>query len=170
MHPRYYGYRLGLQASGDQHQYYEDVRLSLLQRCWFEGRDVLDVGCNEGIVTLEVCTTCFAGRRLAGGAGGLRGAMCWMSAATRASSRSRCAADAVLQGALLAVGLILQGASLLGACWFKRYGTLRDNDDCNKSFTRVFSLAVMHSARCLWICCTLFVCTPPLCCTLPMCS
>ena len=26
----------------------------LFQRCWFAGRDVLDIGCNEGLVTLAV--------------------------------------------------------------------------------------------------------------------
>eukprot|EP00798_Chlamydomonas_sp_ICE-L_P016496 gene16496-22723_t len=49
----YYGYRLG---HGDEcvAHYYEDARLKLFQACWFEGRDVLDVGCNEGVITIEL--------------------------------------------------------------------------------------------------------------------
>lgn len=60
----YYGYR---QASAFE----EDARLKVctnmvgictpshthpqvLQRCWFEGKDVLDVGCNEGLVTIAI--------------------------------------------------------------------------------------------------------------------
>ena len=43
----YYGYR----ALGS---FDEDPRLRLLQACWFRGRHVLDVGCNEGLVTLAV--------------------------------------------------------------------------------------------------------------------
>ena len=42
---RYYGYRSG--GSVEQ-----DPRLSLLQRGWVEGRDVLDVGCNTGLVSV----------------------------------------------------------------------------------------------------------------------
>ncbi len=45
---RYYGYRLG---SGAEQQL--DPRLAAMQRCWFEGRRCLDVGCNEAVVTLQ---------------------------------------------------------------------------------------------------------------------
>ena len=46
---RYYGYRLG-QAFG------EDPRLALFERRWFANRRCLDVGCNEGVVTLALAT------------------------------------------------------------------------------------------------------------------
>lgn len=45
---RYYGYRL------HQHNLAEDPRLSLLDPTWFRGRRVLDVGCNEGLVSIGV--------------------------------------------------------------------------------------------------------------------
>ena len=32
----------------------QDPRLRLMQAKWFKGRHVLDVGCNEGLVTLAV--------------------------------------------------------------------------------------------------------------------
>lgn len=44
---RYYGYRIGREFS-------EDPRLALFDREWFTGRRCLDVGCNEGLVTLGV--------------------------------------------------------------------------------------------------------------------
>ena len=43
----YYGYR----ALGS---FDEDPRLRLMRAEWFRGRHVLDVGCNEGLVTLAV--------------------------------------------------------------------------------------------------------------------
>ncbi|KAL3148854.1 hypothetical protein ABBQ32_001728 [Trebouxia sp. C0010 RCD-2024] len=42
---RYYGYRLG--AALD-----EDPRVQVLDRRWFHGKRCLDIGCNEGVVTL----------------------------------------------------------------------------------------------------------------------
>jgi len=44
---RYYGYRLGQEFS-------EDPRLALLERPWFSGKRCMDVGCNEGLVTLGI--------------------------------------------------------------------------------------------------------------------
>ena len=44
---RYYGYRLGQAFS-------EDPRLGLLERNWFAGKRCMDVGCNEGLVTLGI--------------------------------------------------------------------------------------------------------------------
>ena len=44
----------------ENHRYYNkrptahDPRLALLPRSLFEGRCVLDVGCNEGLVTCEI--------------------------------------------------------------------------------------------------------------------
>ncbi|KAL1921984.1 uncharacterized protein VTP21DRAFT_10626 [Calcarisporiella thermophila] len=42
----YYGYRNKGEA--------QDPRLRLMQRAWFEGRKVLDIGCNSGILTIDV--------------------------------------------------------------------------------------------------------------------
>ncbi|KAG7672011.1 hypothetical protein Ndes2526B_g07034 [Nannochloris sp. 'desiccata'] len=44
---RYYGYRLGQEFS-------EDPRLALLERPWFSSKRCMDVGCNEGLVTLGI--------------------------------------------------------------------------------------------------------------------
>ncbi|KAK9824349.1 hypothetical protein WJX72_009605 [[Myrmecia] bisecta] len=44
---RYYGYRLGS-------AFEEDPRLQVLDKRWFQGRRCLDIGCNEGVVTLSV--------------------------------------------------------------------------------------------------------------------
>jgi hypothetical protein len=44
---RYYGYRMGQAFS-------EDPRLAALERRWFAGRRCMDVGCNEGLVTLGI--------------------------------------------------------------------------------------------------------------------
>jgi 7SK snRNA methylphosphate capping enzyme len=44
---RYYGYRLG-------QEFEEDPRLALLERPWFSGKRCMDVGCNEGLVTLGI--------------------------------------------------------------------------------------------------------------------
>ncbi|KAM0938558.1 putative RNA methyltransferase bin3, bin3-type S-adenosyl-L-methionine binding protein [Dioscorea sansibarensis] len=43
----YYGYRIDRNLS-------EDPRLAVLKREWFEGKDCLDVGCNQGLVTISV--------------------------------------------------------------------------------------------------------------------
>ncbi|KAL3685073.1 hypothetical protein R1sor_003095 [Riccia sorocarpa] len=43
----YYGYRLGKTLD-------EDPRLRFLEREWFEGKDCLDIGCNEGLVTISI--------------------------------------------------------------------------------------------------------------------
>ena len=43
----YYGYRSGPRGAPEQ----RDPRLALLQRAWFEGRRVLDIGCNSGVIT-----------------------------------------------------------------------------------------------------------------------
>lgn len=57
------GKKRKLYPHGNYHNYYgyralgsfdEDPRLRLLQAGWFRGRHVLDVGCNEGLVTLGV--------------------------------------------------------------------------------------------------------------------
>ena len=45
---KYYGYR----NSG---AFEEDVRLSLLKKEWFEGKDCLDIGSNTGQVCVCVC-------------------------------------------------------------------------------------------------------------------
>lgn len=42
---RYYGYRLGSELE-------EDPRLQVLDRRWFHGKRCLDIGCNEGVITL----------------------------------------------------------------------------------------------------------------------
>ncbi|DBA74259.1 TPA: hypothetical protein ACH3X1_011044 [Trebouxia sp. C0004] len=42
---RYYGYRLGSEVE-------EDPRLQVLDRRWFHGKRCLDIGCNEGVITL----------------------------------------------------------------------------------------------------------------------
>jgi len=56
-YPAYYGYR-NVEKS-------EDPRLQLLSREIFEGKDVLDIGCNAGVVTLSVARE-FAPRRILG--------------------------------------------------------------------------------------------------------
>lgn len=47
---RYYGYRLG--GAFDQ-----DPRLSVLEKGWFHKKRCLDIGCNEGLVTLSLAKT-----------------------------------------------------------------------------------------------------------------
>ncbi|WIA28505.1 hypothetical protein OEZ86_011048 [Tetradesmus obliquus] len=47
----YYGYRIG--PSG-----FEDARLKVLDPSWFRGADVLDVGCNEGLLSLALAVGC----------------------------------------------------------------------------------------------------------------
>lgn len=44
---RYYGYRLA-------DAFDEDPRLQALDAAWFAGKRVLDVGCNEGVLTLSL--------------------------------------------------------------------------------------------------------------------
>lgn len=46
---RYYGYRIGKNEG--------DPRLQVLQREWFEGKDCLDVGCNDGYITVLIAQT-----------------------------------------------------------------------------------------------------------------
>ncbi|KDP33715.1 hypothetical protein JCGZ_07286 [Jatropha curcas] len=43
----YYGYRIGQDME-------EDPRLKVLKKEWFEGKDCLDIGCNSGIITIEI--------------------------------------------------------------------------------------------------------------------
>jgi 2-polyprenyl-3-methyl-5-hydroxy-6-metoxy-1,4-benzoquinol methylase len=47
---RYYGYRLGK-------AFEEDPRLGLMEKQWFHKKRCLDIGCNEGIVTLSIAKT-----------------------------------------------------------------------------------------------------------------
>ena len=54
---RYYGYR------NPGHE--EDERLKFFQRDWFFGKDVLDIGCNTGLVTLTIARD-FLPRRMVG--------------------------------------------------------------------------------------------------------
>ncbi|KAK9907368.1 hypothetical protein WJX75_002345 [Coccomyxa subellipsoidea] len=46
---RYYGYRIG-QA------FEEDPRLKVMEKPWFQNRKCMDIGCNEGMVTLGLVT------------------------------------------------------------------------------------------------------------------
>jgi 7SK snRNA methylphosphate capping enzyme len=46
-YPAYYGYR---QAHGDR----VDSRLFYLKQEWFQGKTILDIGCNAGLLTLDV--------------------------------------------------------------------------------------------------------------------
>ncbi|KAK7251546.1 hypothetical protein RIF29_34839 [Crotalaria pallida] len=43
----YYGYRIGQDAE-------EDPRLKVLRKEWFEGKECLDIGCNNGMVTIQI--------------------------------------------------------------------------------------------------------------------
>ncbi|XP_065849179.1 probable RNA methyltransferase At5g51130 [Euphorbia lathyris] len=43
----YYGYRIGQDME-------EDPRLRVLDRNWFEGKNCLDIGCNSGILTIQI--------------------------------------------------------------------------------------------------------------------
>jgi 7SK snRNA methylphosphate capping enzyme len=49
---RYYGYRAFKKI--DESEIFEDIRLTSFKREWFEGKDVLDIGCNCGEVTFAV--------------------------------------------------------------------------------------------------------------------
>ncbi|CAL8463038.1 g2572 [Coccomyxa elongata] len=46
---RYYGYRIG-------QVFEEDPRLRVMEKPWFQNRKCLDIGCNEGMVTLGLVT------------------------------------------------------------------------------------------------------------------
>ncbi|KAI4380706.1 hypothetical protein MLD38_006868 [Melastoma candidum] len=48
----YYGYRVGQDLG-------EDPRLKVLKKEWFEGRDCLDVGCNNGLITINIAKKLF---------------------------------------------------------------------------------------------------------------
>lgn len=43
----YYGYRIGQDVD-------EDPRLKVFRKEWFEGKECLDVGCNNGIITIQI--------------------------------------------------------------------------------------------------------------------
>ncbi|OAY27260.1 probable RNA methyltransferase At5g51130 isoform X2 [Manihot esculenta] len=43
----YYGYRIGQGMD-------EDPRLKVFKREWFQGKDCLDIGCNSGIITIQI--------------------------------------------------------------------------------------------------------------------
>lgn len=43
----YYGYRIGHDMEGDP-------RLKVFKKEWFEGKDCLDIGCNSGIITIQI--------------------------------------------------------------------------------------------------------------------
>ncbi|KAK7398973.1 hypothetical protein VNO78_10147 [Psophocarpus tetragonolobus] len=43
----YYGYRIGQGVD-------EDPRLQVLRKEWFEGKECLDIGCNNGIITIHI--------------------------------------------------------------------------------------------------------------------
>ncbi|KAE9464453.1 hypothetical protein C3L33_03618, partial [Rhododendron williamsianum] len=43
----YYGYRVGQELE-------EDPRLKVLKKEWFEGKDCLDIGCNNGTITITI--------------------------------------------------------------------------------------------------------------------
>lgn len=43
----YYGYRIGQDME-------EDPRLKVMKKEWFEGKDCLDIGCNNGSITIQI--------------------------------------------------------------------------------------------------------------------
>ncbi|BBH08375.1 S-adenosyl-L-methionine-dependent methyltransferases superfamily protein [Prunus dulcis] len=43
----YYGYRIGQELE-------EDPRLKVFKKEWFQGKDCLDIGCNSGIMTIQI--------------------------------------------------------------------------------------------------------------------
>ncbi|XP_050109173.1 probable RNA methyltransferase At5g51130 [Malus sylvestris] len=45
----YYGYWIGQEME-------EDARLMVFKKEWFEGKDCLDIGCNSGIMTIQIGT------------------------------------------------------------------------------------------------------------------
>jgi 7SK snRNA methylphosphate capping enzyme len=54
----YYGYRIDQALD-------EDPRMKVLKNEWFEGRDCLDIGCNEGFITISMAQK-FACRSILG--------------------------------------------------------------------------------------------------------
>ncbi|KAM1061919.1 hypothetical protein ACFX14_026222 [Malus domestica] len=46
----YYGYWIGQEME-------EDAKLKVFKKEWFEGRDCLDIGCNSGIMTIQIEVT-----------------------------------------------------------------------------------------------------------------
>ncbi|XVF49138.1 hypothetical protein PTKIN_Ptkin03bG0244200 [Pterospermum kingtungense] len=45
----YYGYRIGPGREVE-----EDPRIKVLKKEWFEGKDCLDIGCNSGVITIQI--------------------------------------------------------------------------------------------------------------------
>nr|XP_017220565.1 PREDICTED: probable RNA methyltransferase At5g51130 isoform X3 [Daucus carota subsp. sativus] len=43
----YYGYRIGQELE-------EDPRVKVFRKEWFEGKDCLDIGCNSGLITINI--------------------------------------------------------------------------------------------------------------------
>lgn len=46
-YPSYYGYRKG-------HKQEEDPRIRVFKKEWFEGKECLDIGCNQGLITISI--------------------------------------------------------------------------------------------------------------------
>ncbi|XP_019052380.1 PREDICTED: probable RNA methyltransferase At5g51130 isoform X2 [Nelumbo nucifera] len=67
----YYGYRIGQNLQ-------EDPRLSVLRKEWFEDKECLDIGCNQGLITISIAKK-FCCRRILGIDidGGLIESACW---------------------------------------------------------------------------------------------
>lgn len=63
-HGNFVGYYTRRRANGDQAETPTkgDPRLALLPREWFEGKKVLDIGCNAGRVTVEIAQRMGAAR------------------------------------------------------------------------------------------------------------
>ncbi|CAN6456602.1 unnamed protein product [Victoria cruziana] len=55
---RYYGYRVNNKSK-------EDPRVTVMKREWFEDKDCLDIGCNEGVITIDIAKR-FSCRRILG--------------------------------------------------------------------------------------------------------
>lgn len=54
----YYGYRIDKNSK-------QDPRLLAFKREWFEGKDCLDIGCNQGLITIQIANT-FSCRNILG--------------------------------------------------------------------------------------------------------
>ncbi|CAA7397356.1 unnamed protein product [Spirodela intermedia] len=54
----YYSYRIDRKLS-------EDPRLTLMKKEWFEGKDCLDIGCNQGLITINIANK-FCCRKILG--------------------------------------------------------------------------------------------------------
>ncbi|PIA64822.1 hypothetical protein AQUCO_00100350v1 [Aquilegia coerulea] len=54
----YYGYRLGKDMK-------EDPRFKVFKKEWFQDKDCLDIGCNQGLITIEIAKS-FGCRRIVG--------------------------------------------------------------------------------------------------------